>query len=131
MERDEVIELISIRKLFDGASPEELGKFVDVSHEVSIEKDSLMIEEGKMGEAVWILIDGSVAILVDGEERLLDEPGTIFGEISAVSQTAATATVRAATEVKARKIPHQDFHRALTSSQELAASVLRSMSKYL
>ncbi len=132
MDRQVIIDLMADRQLFAGASPELLGYLVDHGSVETIEVDTLMIEQGKLGEAVWVLLSGSVAIIVDGDmSHSLDSPGTILGEISAVSHTAATATVLALEEISALKIPHQDFHQALTQSEDLAQSVLRSLAKYL
>jgi len=120
------------RGLFEGASADELAQLVDHGTQETIVSETLLIEQGKIGEAVWILLGGTVRIVENGKEKhQLDSPGTILGEISAVSLTAATATVQAHGEAEALKISHQDFHKALTSNAKLAKSVLRSMSKYL
>ena len=120
------------RSLFEGASAEVLGQLVDHGQQASIESDVLLIEQHKIGEAVWVLLDGTVRIIENGKEKhQLNAPGTLLGEISAVSLTAATATVQAHGQVQALRISHQDFHKALSANEELANSVLRSMSKYL
>ncbi|MDF1812178.1 MAG: cyclic nucleotide-binding domain-containing protein [Verrucomicrobiales bacterium] len=132
MEKEQIIAVMSGRRLFEGASPQDLGDLVDHGEVVSIKKGDHMIEQGKIGEAVWVLLDGKVSVIEnESEPQELDSPGTILGEISAISHTAATATVRAASDLSALRIPHRNFHTALTSSQKLASSVLRSMSKYL
>ena len=132
MGRDEIIVLLSGSSLFEGASPELLGDLVDQGEVISMERGRDLIIQGKNTEAVWVLLSGSVVIFVDEEaQRKLDEAGTILGEISAVSHTPATATVQAATELSALRIPQQGFHKALSSSEELATSVLRSLAKYL
>ena len=132
MERDKIIELMAGRRLFEGASPDVMGDLVDHGKVVQIEYGYRMIEQGKIGEAVWVLLNGKVNIYVnESESHELDSPGTILGEISAVSHTAATASVTAATDLSALRITHHDFHKALASSQKLASSVLRSMAKYL
>ncbi len=121
------------KPMFQGATPEVLGDFVDHGEVVKIEEGVNLIEQGKIGEAVWMLLDGKVRIIVNGVvSHDLDTPGTIVGEISAVSHTAATATVVAMDgPVSALRISHQQFHKALAVSQVLASSVLRSLAKYL
>ena len=132
VERNTIIQLMLKRGLFEGASADDHGQLVDHGSQETIASETLLIEQGKIGEAVWILLSGTVRIVENGKEKhQLDSQGTILGEISAVSLTAATATVQARDEVKALRISHQDFHKALTSNAKLANLVLRSMSKYL
>ncbi|MDF1754737.1 MAG: cyclic nucleotide-binding domain-containing protein [Verrucomicrobiales bacterium] len=132
MDQPEIIQLMTAKHLFEGASPEELGSLVDHGEVLAVPDGELLIEQGKIGEAVWILLDGVVTIFVDGaESHQLDTPGTILGEISAVSRIASTASVKATGEVSALRISHESLHLALSSSQKLAESVLRSMTKYL
>lgn len=132
MEQETILQLLTERGLFEGASTDMLSQLVSHGHEVEIAPEALLIEQGKIGEAVWILLSGTVRIIVDGKEsHHLNAPATLLGEISAVSQTPATATVQAHDKVLALRITHQDFHKALNGSKELANLVLRSLSKYL
>jgi NTE family protein len=133
MDRERMIDLMVGKPMFHGASEKVLGDFVDHGEVIRIKDGEIMIEQGRIGEAVWMLLDGKVSIIVDGTvSHDLDAPGTILGEISAVSHTAATATVMARDgEVAALRISHQQFHKALATSPGLAASVLRSLAKYL
>jgi len=133
MDREGIIGLMAGNPLFQGATAEVLGDFVDHGEVVRIEDGVILIEQGKIGEAVWMLLEGKVRIIVDGVvSHDLGAPGTILGEISAISHTAATATVVTLEgAVSALRISHQQFHKALASSQGLASSVLRSLAKYL
>ena len=132
MDRDEIIALMAGRRLFEGASPELLGELVDQGEFISFKNGDNLISQGEIGEAIWVLLSGSVVIYIDEvAQQRIDDCGAILGEISAVSHTSATATVKAATDVSALSIPHQSFHKALASSEKLATSVLRSLAKYL
>lgn len=132
MERDAIIDLMVSRNLFDGANADIIGKLVDHAEVVTTAAGERLIEQGKISEAVWILLEGEVLIIVNDEpSHQLNTPGTILGEISAVSRLAATATVKAVSNLTALCISHSAFHKALSDSDHLASSVLRSMSKYL
>lgn len=132
LKRETIIDLMAKRSLFEGATPEILGSLVDLGEIKTLPKNTLMIEQGKIGEAVWVLLEGTVDVEVNQvKSHSLDIPGTILGEISAVSHIPATATVRTASELEALCISHQDFHQALAASESLASSVLRSLAKYL
>ncbi len=56
-----------------------------------------LIEQGRKPEALYLLIEGSVQIERDGEVfARVEAPGAVFGEMSAVLDGPATATVRVA-----------------------------------
>jgi CRP-like cAMP-binding protein len=58
-----------------------------------------VLVEGKQDKLVYIMKEGSVAVNVDGNELCkANTPGTIFGEISVLLNSANTATVTAETE---------------------------------
>ena len=58
-----------------------------------------VLEEGKPGGCVYVLIRGRATCLVDGYEvGRVDAPGTILGEISALLRSNCTATVVTATD---------------------------------
>ena len=64
---------------------------------VSIDGGALLIEQGQAPGALYVLIDGELVVERDGVAfARIDTPGAVFGEMSAVLDVPATATVRAA-----------------------------------
>ena len=60
----------------------------------------LLIEQGSPGGALLVLVAGTVAVERDGAGLAqIDTPGSILGEMSTVLARAASASVRAVTEV--------------------------------
>ena len=58
--------------------------------------DELIITEGTRAGAIFILIEGEVAVLKNGFEiNTFSDPGSVFGEISVLLDTVHTATVKA------------------------------------
>lgn len=128
-----LIDLLKNSESFTGTSQSDLEDLIEGLEPRRIEPGTDLVKEGEPGEFVWVLIQGELSVLVKGEEEInqISIPGEIFGEISAVSQSNATATVRSISEVEVLAIPHQRMHQAMKKSQVLASSVLRSMVKYL
>ncbi len=92
---------------------------------------SVLIRQGDPGRGIWILIDGTLEILVDGDlVNRIDRAGEVIGQISAVSLLHATATVRTAEPTRCLYVPHEALHRLLARHSELAQAILRSMVKY-
>jgi CRP-like cAMP-binding protein len=127
-----LISLLGSNEAFSSAPAAALEILVDAGELTELEADQVMIREGASGESVWLLVEGDVEVTIgDRLVNRLDTSGEILGEISAVSQVPATATVRLLTGGSALRIPQQKLHLVMEQFPQLAASMLRSMSKYL
>jgi len=132
MDREELIALLGRNEAFASAPGSTLAGLVDAGEIRSVDAGTELTRQGEAGESLWMLLEGEMEILVDGAcVNRLSSPGEVLGEISAVSLTPATATVRSVGTASVLRIPHGPLHRVVESSPELAASVLRSMTKYL
>lgn len=132
MDKAELVSLLGQQEAFDMAPPEALDSLVEAANLETLADASPMIQQGKTGESIWMLLEGELDVLVDGDHvNHIAEKGEVVGEISAVSQTAATATVQSKGEVTALRIPQESLHEVMSTSPQLAASMLRSMAKYL
>jgi hypothetical protein len=59
---------------------------------------SLLAEQGQPGQEIFLLLDGVIAVSVDGTELAELGPGAILGERAVLEQGLRTATLRAATD---------------------------------
>jgi CRP-like cAMP-binding protein len=91
-----------------------------------------IVTQGEPGQHLWILLTGGLEILIDGEPvNRISRPGDVVGQISAVSMTPATATVRVAEPSTCLCVPHRALHQLFGAYPDLAEALLRSMAKYL
>ncbi len=59
-----------------------------------------IIREGEASDAMYVLVDGAIAVSLDGSELcVMDDPGDVFGEFGAVTGELRSATVTARNEV--------------------------------
>lgn len=132
MERDELIKLFGKNEVFSTAPESAIEQLVDAGEIRSISPGEELIHQGATGESIWLLLDGDLEVLLHGEVvNHVNERGEILGEISAVSLIPATATVRSKTDGSAFCISHQDLHQIIDAHPNLAATMLRSMAKYI
>lgn len=132
MEQKQLISLLRGSEAFAAAPEEALAQLVEAGEIRSLSKDEILLHQGSTGESIWLILEGKLDIEVD--ENLvnhIDRKGEVLGEISAISQTPATATVTSRSEGSALCIPHQALHRVIRDKPEFAATMLRSMAKYL
>jgi len=59
---------------------------------------TLLAEQGQPGQEIFLLLDGVIAVSVDGTELAELGPGAILGERAVLEQGLRTATLRAATD---------------------------------
>ncbi|MEM9015861.1 MAG: cyclic nucleotide-binding domain-containing protein [Verrucomicrobiota bacterium] len=132
MDDSELTKLLGASEAFSLAPKSALEALVAAGEVKAIAEGEVLISQGMTGEAIWLLLEGDLEVLV-GEQIVnqVSERGEVLGEISAVSLTPATATVRSTKTGKALCIPHKDLNAVIKETPELAASMLRSMAKYM
>jgi len=132
MERDKLVNLLKKNEAFGAAPADAIEELVDAGEVRTIESGTALLHQGATGESIWMLLSGTLEVLVNDQTvKTINTSGEVFGEISAVSLTLATATVQTANECSTFCIPHGELHRVMKTSPDLAASMLRSMAKYL
>ena len=65
-----------------------------------LEIDNTLVEQGDPGDELYLLLDGVLAVEVDGETVAEVGPGAILGERAVVEGGKRTATLRAVTPTK-------------------------------
>ncbi|MDF1852517.1 MAG: cyclic nucleotide-binding domain-containing protein [Verrucomicrobiales bacterium] len=132
MEQEQLISLLRGAEAFAAAPEEALAQLVASGEIRSIAKDEVLLHQGSTGESIWLILEGELDIIVDEKVvNHLNRSGEVLGEISAISQTPATATVTSRSQGSALCIPHQALHQVIRDEPEFAATMLRSMAKYL
>ncbi len=132
MDASDLIRVLKGSADFAQVEERSLGELVGAGTMVEPAVGSDIVRQGEVGQRLWILIEGDLEILVDGEpvNRVL-RPGEPLGQISAVSVVPATATVRVAVPSRCLAIPAPSLHRLFGLCPDLAEALLRSMAKYL
>jgi MFS family permease len=86
-----------------------------------------LFRQGDIGDRYYIVADGAVEIIVDGQIVRETGPGGYFGEIALLRDIPRTATVRAKGDVELLALDRDDFIAAVTghaASAEAADSVI-------
>jgi CRP/FNR family cyclic AMP-dependent transcriptional regulator len=96
----------------------------------SLPPRGVLIEEGTWPRRLLVLLSGSVTIERDGVVfAFIDTPGSVFGEMSVILDKAATATVRASSEVRVHVV--EDPGTFLLERPGAALAVLRTTASRL
>lgn len=70
-----------------------------------LEPDETLVEQGELGNELYLLLDGVLAVEIDGEEVAEIGPGAILGERAVLEGGRRTATLRARTRSRVAVIP--------------------------
>jgi CRP/FNR family transcriptional regulator, cyclic AMP receptor protein len=123
------VELLHQTDLFQGLTPEELGKLTGVSAKESFKAGDVIFEEGAEGDKFYLILKGEVRIskIIPGvgeEALIILKKGSYFGEMSLIDNEtrSAHAIVNKPTEVMV--IERDDFERVLAHDKELAYKLL-------
>jgi Cyclic nucleotide-binding domain len=84
-----------------------------------LEVDETLVEQGDEGDELYLLLDGVLAVEIDGNIVAEIGPGAVLGERSVVEGVPRTATLRAVTRAKVVAIPESELDRS--ALEELAA----------
>ncbi len=85
----------------------------------SVKVGRTLVEQGEPGDALFLLLDGVLAVEVDGEKLAEVGPGAILGERAVLEGGSRTATLRAVTPVKV----------AVARSDQIDAGALAEVSR--
>ena len=131
LRKDAKIELLRHVSLFAGCSKRELGEIALIADEIDFKPGKALIKQGEPGRQFYVILEGEVGVVRDGE-TLEGRGGTEFyGEISLVSGVPATATVTTKTPTRALVISQRNFKTLLERSPNIQMRILRAFSARL
>ena len=85
-----------------------------------LKQDERLVEQGDPADELYLLLDGVLAAVVDGEEIAQIGPGAILGESAVTGEGTRNATLRACTPARVAVIPPDAIDRE--AMETLAAS---------
>lgn len=114
--------------LFQGLSDQELQQLVDMGERVSLRPGEILIRQGDVGEAAYVILSGEFAIQkLSGQSVIhLDTRGSgdVVGEMALITRAPRSATIIARTRGEVLRIPQAAFDKLLASSSSAATAIL-------
>ncbi len=123
-----VTQLMGPGSIFGGLPPAERGALFEQCLPLNFKEGDLVVAEGQPGKALCIIASGMVHVWreVEGRKHVVAGlgPGEVFGEVSLVFDSVATANVEAATPLTCFALTRERFREALERSQETLERVV-------
>ena len=125
------VDLLRRVPLFEDLSKRELQRLATSFKETKFSAGGEIATEGQRGVGFFVIGEGEVAYLVDGQEKGRGGSGDYFGEVALIDEGARTATVRAVTDVTAYGLTPWDFRPLVEENASIAWELLQAMAKRL
>lgn len=135
MSLNEEVELLRKIPLFAKLEPSKLKLLAFTSERLTYEPGRRLFDQGDMGDAAYIIVEGEADVLVDtpkGEIRVATLSRNDFvGEIAILCDVPRTATVSANTELVALRISKDLFFRLIAEFPQMAVEIMRELAHRL
>lgn len=125
------IELVQRTPLFHALNFDETRRLFKVARLERRPAGTVIVEADAIGEALYIVKDGTVRVVRDGVVLGALGAGELFGEMSLVDDLFTSARVEAETEVELIVLPRAPFERLVASDLALAVKVYRAFCRTL
>jgi CRP/FNR family transcriptional regulator, cyclic AMP receptor protein len=128
---DAKIDALKRAPLFEGLSRKELEHLAQLADDLEIPAGKVLTRQGDTGREFFVLMDGEVEVVRDGEVIGTSGAGDFIGEISILEDMPRTATVTAKTPVRLFVLTAQSFRSFVEESPEVENKVLRTLARRL
>ena len=117
--------------LFDGFSSRHLRHLAAGSDLVDVGAGHAIVEEGRAGEAMYVILGGSARVIRAGRKVAELIPGDFFGELSALDGGPRTASVVADTDMELLRLFRHTLVRVVKDEPGLAIALLEGIARRL
>jgi CRP-like cAMP-binding protein len=117
--------------LFADLPADELRAIVERCDEASFGAGEWIIRQGDEGSAVYVIVDGEVAVVIDHEDRRVLSKGAFFGEVSVLPAEPASASIVTRTRLHCLVVPGGEFGPFLLAHPQVMYRVLKAEARRL
>jgi CRP-like cAMP-binding protein len=114
-------------EFFKGFSPHELRRVAELATEVEAEDGAIIIDQGRVGQGCFVLLEGEAGVFAAGEHIASLGPGSMVGEMALVEHRPRNATVVAETPMKLVAFDTKAFKTLLQEMPEVHRRVMATL----
>ncbi|HVO36239.1 MAG TPA: Npt1/Npt2 family nucleotide transporter [Gemmatimonadales bacterium] len=127
----EKILFLKSAPVFERASGEDLAAIARIAEIETYAPGQTIFHEGEMGDALYVMVRGKVAIASGGESLAELRPGDAFGEMAVLDEVPRSGTATAEDETEVLRIGSDEFYEILHEQVEIAEGVIRTLTRRL
>jgi hypothetical protein len=122
--------------IFAELDADDLEELASVVEERRADPKQTLFKEGDAGDAVYLIVKGSVRVFTGGAgtdrpERVLSElgPGAVIGEMAVLDASPRSATVVALERTRTLRVPGDGFKRVMSERPEMSEAIVAELVK--
>jgi len=113
--------------LFRDCSSEVLDQLADATAEFEFTADSPIVQQGQVGNGLYIIVAGGARIVAGSDELARFGPGDFFGELSVIDQQPRAASAYAVGDTACLALASWDLVAVLERDSRLAMNLLKEL----
>lgn len=117
--------------LFTRINGEDLAQVASIAQEVAFEQGELIIQEGEMGDSMFLIIEGKVNVHRMAQQIAELGEREAFGEMAILDHEPRSASVSALSDATCLKIEREDFYELMSEKPEIAHGIIRVLTHRL
>jgi CRP/FNR family transcriptional regulator, cyclic AMP receptor protein len=117
--------------LFADLPKAELETIARSCNAVSFREGEWIIRQGDVHSAVYVIVDGEVAVVIDDEDRRVLSKGSFFGEVSVLLGEPASASIVTRTPLTCLVVPGAEVRDFLVSHPLVTYRILQAEARRL
>jgi CRP/FNR family transcriptional regulator/CRP/FNR family cyclic AMP-dependent transcriptional regulator len=125
------IDLLKKVPLFSNLSQRHLGEIGKHADQVQVERDRVLVQQGKTGWEFIFIVEGKARVEKNGKVIRQLSGGDFFGEISLIDGEPRTSSVIAETDMTLLIVHKPSFDHLLEDIPGLQRKILISLCQYL
>lgn len=115
--------------LFSELSPKELKSILATTREVKVDAGQAVTTQGEKGGRFFLILEGEVDVVIDGDTVNHMGPGAYFGEMSLLDGEPRSATVVGTTPLVVLSLASFNFKPLLREYPSIAEKLLATLSR--
>jgi CRP/FNR family cyclic AMP-dependent transcriptional regulator len=125
------IEFLSSIPLFANLSGRQLRKIARSVSEDRFEAGDVIVREGGRTQTLFVILEGTAAVVRNERTVARRSAGEFFGEISMIDLRKRTASVIAETPMRCLVLHHDDLRKLVISEPQMAWSLLQTLAGHV
>lgn len=117
--------------LFRGCAEASLLRIVERTADISFAKGASIVQQGQVGNGLFLIVAGTVAVTSGEQELARLGPGQVIGELSVIDQEPRVATAVALEPVTCIALASWDLLAVLDTDPQLARNLLSELARRL
>ena len=135
MNIEDEVKLLRKIGMFASLDASRLKLLAFTSEWLTYDSGQMLFEQGEMGDAAYIIVEGEVGVFVSSDGGLMQVASRgeseIIGEIAILCGVPRTATVKALNETHVLKISKDVFGKLITDNPDTALEIIRALAERL